>query len=80
MLVKSDTETLLKPEGDVLAEENAGIAHVIDYFFEPGSEGGVEDVAVGDVLGADGQIVAGEMRMEPLVDQLVSVFAPLGIS
>ena len=40
----------------------------------------MEDVAVGDVLGPDGQIVAGEMRMEPLVDQLVSVFAPLGIS
>ena len=63
-----------------LAEENAGLAHVIDCLFELGSEGGVEDVAVGYVLGADGQIVAGEMRMEPLVYQLVSVFAPLGIS
>ena len=64
----------------MLSEEDAGLAPLIDYFFELGSEGGVEDVAVGDVLGPDGQIVAGEMRMEPLVNQLVSVFAPLGIS
>ena len=41
-----------KPEGDMLAEENAGLAPLIDDFFEIGIEGVVEDVAVGDVLGA----------------------------
>ena len=51
----------------MLSEEDAGLAPLIDYFFELGSEGGVEDI----VLGANGQIVGREMRIEPLVDQLV---------